>query len=362
MDYGERLAAIRDWMEEHDVDLVILFDRANTRYLTGFRLNRVASSLLVVDGDGEPTYIVAQLDLERARRDCWIENIVPFPEDTPDYLAALAPLFRAGVNRVGVERDRLSLAQAERLSQLAGAPLEYVDVHGFMAELRVVKSEAELEQIRTAASIADRVMEEIAREVRPGVTEQELAGMVEYLLRHEGAEGPSFEPFFMSGETAWLPQRVASGKVLASGELALLDMGAVYGGYCSDLTRTFAVGEVSERQRRIFRVAREAQAAAIEAIRPGVVASAVDQAAREVIEAAGLGRYFPHITGHGVGVSIHEAPILGRGVDLPLRPGMVVTVEPGVYVPGLGAARVEDMVVVTATGCEVLTNARRDLV
>jgi Xaa-Pro aminopeptidase len=254
------------------------------------------------------------------------------------------------------------LIQAEQISRLAGDSVRFCDVRDFMVRLRLVKSEAELDRIREAAAIADRVMEEIAGEVQPGVQEQEFVGMVEYLLRREGAEGPSFEPFFMSGENAWLPQRVASRKSLREGELALLDMGAVYRGYCSDITRTFAVGEVSEEQRRIFRVAREAQAAAIEAIRPGVMASAVDRAAREVIEAAGLGSYFPHLTGHGVGVSIHEPPILDRGVDMLLEPGMVLTVEPGIYLPGVGAARVEDMVVVTGTGCELLTSAQRDLV
>lgn len=362
MDYAGRLLALKDWMRENDVDIVILFDRANIRYFTDFRLNRAASSILAVDRTGRPTYIVAQLDLERARRDCWIEDIVPFPEDTPDYLAALTPLLAKGVRRVGVERDVVTLIQTEQISRFAGDGVRFCDVRDFMVRLRLVKSEAELERIREAAAIADRVMEEIAGEVQPGIQEQELVGMVEYLLRREGAEGPSFEPFFMSGENAWLPQRVASGKSLREGELALLDMGAVYRGYCSDITRTFGVGEVSEEQRRIFRVAREAQAAAIEAIRPGVVASAVDRAAREVIEAAGLGSYFPHLTGHGVGVSIHEPPILDRGVDMVLEPGMVLTVEPGIYLPGVGAARVEDMVVVTGTGCELLTSARRDLV
>jgi len=362
MDHAGKLRELAEGMREAGLDLVLLFDRDNVRYFTGFRLNRASSSILAVDRDGKPTYIVAQLDFERARRECWIEEVIPFPEDTPNYLKALAPLFRGRLGRIGVEKRCLTLQQAEYVRELAGDRVELVDVEGLVAKLRAVKSEEELERIRHAAGIASRVMGEVLREARPGVTEAELVGLAEYLLRREGAEGSSFEPFLMSGEEAAWPRRVASGKPLREGELALLDMGAVYEGYCSDITRTFAVGEVDRERKRVFTVALSAQEAALATIKPGVKASDVDRAARAVIEAEGLGKYFPHITGHGVGLSIHEAPILDRGVDTVLSPGMVVTVEPGVYVPGVGAARVEDMVVVTQTGCEVLTGAPRDLV
>ncbi len=362
MDCPGKLRELAEGMRDAGIDLVLLFDRDNVRYFTGFRLNRASSSILAVDRDGKPTYIVAQLDFERAKRECWIEDIIPFPEDTPNYLSVLEALLRGRVERIGVEKRCLTLEQAEYVRELFGNGVELVDVERLVAELRAVKSEEELERIRHAAGIASRVMGEVLREARPGVTEAELVGLAEYLLRREGAEGSSFEPFLMSGEEAAWPRRVASGKPLREGELALLDMGAVYEGYCSDITRTFAVGEADRERKRIFAVAWKAQEAALAAIRPGIRAAEVDRVAREVIEAEGLGKYFPHLTGHGVGVSIHEAPILDRGVDTVLSPGMVVTVEPGVYVPGVGAARVEDMVVVTRTGCEILTDAPRDLV
>lgn len=362
MDYSSRLKALVERMRERSLDLVLLFDRDNVRYFTGFRLNRVVNSILAVSWDGIPTYIVARLDVERAKRVCWIEHVVSFLEDTPNYLAVLTPLFRSTIRRIGVEKDSLTLYQAEYLRELAGVGLELVDVREITAELRVIKSEEEIACIRQAVAIADRVMEQTLKEVRPGVTEAELVGKVEYFIRQAGAEGCPFEPFMMSGENAWLPQRLASCKPLQDGELVLLDMGAIYEGYCSDITRTFAVGEVSEEQRRIFQTAWKAQQAALEVIRPEVPVSEVDRAARQVIEAEGLGAYFPHLTGHGVGVSTHEAPILGREVDTLLRPGMVITVEPGVYLPGVGAARVEDMVLVTSMGYELLSNAPRDLV
>lgn len=362
MDYRGRIGEMVEWMRENGVDLVLLFDRDNIRYFTGFRLNQAANSILALDREGRPTYAVAQLDLERAKRDCWIEDIVLFSEDTLDYLAVLGPLLRGPVRCIGVEQDVVTLTQSQQLRKLARNAIEFVDVRPFTAALRMIKSEEELACIRKAAAIADRVFEKLLPEIRPGVTEAEIVGMVEYLLRVEGAEGASFEPFMMSGENAWLPQRVASRKVLREGELAVLDMGARYEGYCSDLTRTLALGEPTAEQRRIFQVAWTAQQVALEAIRPGAIASEVDHAAREVITAAGLSNYSPHLIGHGVGISIHEPPILDRGVDIILQPGMVITVEPGIYLPGVGAARVEDMVVVTSAGYELLTTTRRDLV
>ncbi|MGC9530219.1 MAG: M24 family metallopeptidase [Candidatus Bipolaricaulaceae bacterium] len=360
MDRSAKVKALSGRMEEQEVDRVVLFSRDNVMYFTGFRLNRAASSILVVTSAGEPTYVVAQLDLERARRDCWVEQVISFPEDTPNYLDALGPLL-AGSRRLGVERSCLTLAQADYLRALVGPQLDLVDVEPWVAEMRLRKDQQELELIRTAAAIADRAMEEFLREVSPGTSEEEAVGMIEYLLRREGSEGASFEPFVMSGENGWLPQRVGSPKPLRSGELILLDMGARYQGYCSDLTRTFALGDVSRKQRQAFAVARQAQQAALAAARPGVRADEVDRAARQLIEEAGLGPYFPHLTGHGVGVSIHEPPTLDQGVDTLLEPGMVVTVEPGVYVPGVGAARVEDLVVITEDGCRLLSTARRDL-
>ena len=362
IDYPNRLEAFRERMEEQGLDLAILFDRDDIRYFTGFRLNKVVSSILAVSLQEGPTYLVAQLDLKRAERECWIERVVPFPEDTPNYLTALLPLFREGPRRIGVEKDAITFTQARYIQELGGAEVELVNVREMIAALRLIKSEEEIALIRRAAEIADRAMEAVLEKAGPGIAEADLAAFAEYQMIKEGVEGASFEPFLMSGENGWLPQRIASRKPLHPGELALLDMGGIYEGYCSDLTRTFKVGEISKEQRRIFQIARKAQQEAIEAIRPGVRACDVDGAARRVIEAEGLGEYFPHLTGHGVGVSTHEAPILDRGVETVLQAGMVVTVEPGIYLPEVGAARIEDMVLITPTGHEILTHARWELV
>ena len=361
MEYRRRLNALVKELVERGLDLVLLFDRDNVRYFTGFRLNRVADSILAVSQDGSVTYVVARLDLKRAKRDCWIENIIAFAEDTPDYLFVLSSTLNDSSRRVGVETDILTVRQAEDLKKLAGEKLELVDVRGAIQRLRVIKSQEEIAHIRQAVRIADEVMEQIRKEIQPGAIEAELVGKIEYLIRQATPEGASFEPFMMSGEDAWLPRRVVSARPLQQGELVLLDMGALYEGYCSDLTRTFSVGRVSDEQQRLFRVAWKAQQAAVDAVRPGIPASEVDAAARQVIEAEGWAEYFPHLTGHGVGLSIHEPPIVDKGVDTVLQPGMVITVEPGIYLPGVGAARVEDMVLITSSGCEVLTTATREL-
>ena len=360
MEYQERVAALAERLGEREIDLAILFDQANIRYFSGFRLNRATSSILIVDRDGELAFIVALLDHERARRDCWIENILHFPEDTPDYLSILRRPLRRRPRRIGIEPGAITQYQAEYLKGLYEGT-ELLSVEEDLAELRAVKSQEELTALRQAAAIADKAMQEALKKARAGnVTEAEVSAYAEYMMKLEGAEGPSFEPFLMSGENAWLPQRISSDKRLKEGELCLFDMGAVYQGYCSDLTRTFSLGGLDKEQRRIFEIAYRAQQAAIEAIRPGKRAGEIERAAREVIERAGFKN--PHLTGHGLGLSIHERPIIDRGVDTILKPGMVVTIEPGIYLPGVGAARVEDMVLITETGYEILTRTERELI
>lgn len=356
-----RVEALVRGLRDRGLRFALLFDRDNLRYFTGFRVNRVIHSVLAVSADEGPVHIVARLDFDRARQDGWIDRVIPFAEDTDNPLAVLRPLLADGPDRIGIERDAVTLAQAEALHALSRRHPEFVDIRELTAGLRLVKSAAEIDVLRRAAGIASKVMDEVRAAIRPGVCEAELSSWAEHLIGRAGGEGASFEPFLMAGSNAWLPQRFSSRKRLANGELVLFDMGAIVDGYCSDITRTFAVGEVSEEQTRLFDVAHDAHDAGIAAVRPGIPAGDVDRAARSVVEAAGLGERFPHLTGHGIGLSSHEGPIADRGVSTVLEPGMVLTVEPGVYVPGIGAARIEDMVAVTPTGCEVLTDAPRGL-
>lgn len=363
MEYQQRVAALVQRLREKALDLAVLFDRANIRYFAGFRLNRAASSVLVIDKSGSLTFIVARLDYERAKRDCWIEseNVLFFPEDTPDYLRVLHPSLKKA-KTIGIEEKSITHYQFSYLQKICGDEMELESIESDLSQLRAIKSPEEIEMIRRAAAIADEAMTKVFQTVKKGMTEAEVSSYAEYVMKTEGAEGASFEPFLMSGENAWLPQRLSSQKKLKEGELMILDLGAIYGGYCSDLTRTFGLGDLTRAQEKIFKVALKAQQAAIAAIKPGVKAAEVDGIAREIIERDGFGGYFPHLSGHGVGLSIHESPIIDRSVETFLSPGMVTTIEPGIYFPGVGAARIEDMVLITETGHELLTRAEREVI
>jgi len=363
MDYQRRVAALTQRLREKAIDLVVLFNQANIRYFAGFRLNRAASSILVVDSSGALTFIVARLDYERAKRDCWInrENIFFFPEDTADYLKVLHQSLKKA-KTIGIEEKSISHYQFSYLQKICGDEMELKSIESDLSELRAIKSQEEIEMIRRAAAIADEAMTKVFQIIKEGMTEAEVSSYAEYVMKSEGAEGASFEPFLMSGENAWLPQRLSSEKKLKEKELMILDLGAIYWGYCSDLTRTFGLGDLTRAQKKIFKVALKAQQAAIAAIKPGVKAAEVDGIAREIIEREGFGEYFPHLSGHGVGLSIHESPIIDKGAETVLRSGMITTIEPGIYLPGVGAARIEDMVLITDTGSELLTRAKREVV
>lgn len=361
MDHEKRIVALQRLMETESVDLALLFHRDNIRYFTGFRMNKVVSSILAVPRSGAPTYVVARLDMERAKRDCWISQLIAFPEDTPNLLSALDPLLPASAKQIGIERRTITLEQANFIGNRCASSARLVDVQPFIDRLRLVKSESEIERLRESARIASLVMNQIQSELRPGLIEAELAARAEYLLMKEGAEGTSFETFMTSGSNAWLPQRITVRKPVRDGEMILFDMGGTYDGYCSDITRTLSTNGFSSDQRRLFNSVRRAYNCALDVVRPGVTADQVDAAARNLLRAEGYGEHFPHLTGHGIGLSAHEGPFIDEHVGTVLEQGMVFTVEPGAYVPGVGAARIEDMVLVTDTGFEMLTDAPRDM-
>lgn len=363
MEFDKRIPYFCEWLNQAKIDVAILFDRANVRYFSAFRMNRATNSILIIKPTGDTVFVVPLLDYQRALKKCSLDQIIHFPEDVSDYLSVIKePLSGIKVSRVGVELSIISYSQMKYLSQLFGDEVEFVDVTEMLGNMRMVKCADEITAIRKAAQIADQAIEEVIKKAREGDTEFEMTAYAKYIMGREGAEGESFEPFMMSGENAWLPQRISSSKKLVKGELILLDIGAVFEGYCSDLTRTFSLGGLSNKAREIFQVAYEAQQRAIEVLKPGIRGEEIDQVARNFITQAGFGKYFPHLTGHGLGLEDHEAPLLDKGSKIELVPGMVLTVEPGIYVPEIGAARVEDMVLITENGYEILTKVERELV
>ena len=263
--------------------------------------------------------------------------------------------------KVLFEEDKLSVAQLRQARGAAGRRWLWKGTKGLVESLREVKDLHEISRMRDAARLGSSVMEHATGLVKAGVSEQDLAAEIEYQMRKRGAEGPSFETIVASGPRAALPHGRATSKRLKERELVVLDLGVILRRYCSDLTRTVHVGRASREVRRWYQAVLDAQTAARQAVRAGAEASQVDEAARRVLRGRGLERRFIHSTGHGLGLEVHERPSLGRNQKALLKAGSVVTIEPGVYLPGRGGIRIEDDVLVLDGGSETLTSAPREL-
>jgi Xaa-Pro aminopeptidase len=354
MNHAARLSAARAAMYAAEVEAMIVSGLVNIRYLTGF----TGSNALVVVGADTSTLLTdfryqtaseplrAWVDVELAERDVI--------RTAADRLAELS----GGATRVGFESAQLTV---ERHQILADAHSGLVPVACLVEGLRVVKDPEELDAVRAAAALIEPVYAQIAADGLAGRREADVAWRVRELFHAGGADGLAFETIVASHERGAQPHAHPTGELIGAGTLITIDLGCVLDGYCSDCTRTFATGSPPDELTSAYAVCLEAQLAAMEAVRPGARVADVDAAARSVIEAAGHGDRFGHPVGHGVGLDIHEAPRLSGGSSATLEPGMVVTVEPGIYLPGLGGVRIEDLVIVTATGGERLTMYPKDL-
>jgi Xaa-Pro aminopeptidase len=329
-------------------DAFLVTEPANVRYLSGFQSTNAA--LFVEDGR---VRLFADFRYAEAGRKV---PGVEFVETQRNLLGELAELLSG---RIAFEASALTYAGYETL---AGGGLELVPTRRLVERLRAVKEEEELEAIRGAAAIADAAFARLAEERFVGRTERELAWRMEQLLHDEGAHGLSFPVVVAAGQTGATPHGKPGDRTIETGETVVVDAGAVLDGYCSDCTRTFATGELPEELDRAYRVCLEAQLAGLAAVRAGVSGVDADAAARNVIEEAGFGDAFGHGLGHGVGLVVHEEPALRRESTDVLEPANVVSVEPGIYLSGLGGIRIEDLVIVTDDGADVLTPFTKELV
>jgi Xaa-Pro aminopeptidase len=274
------------------------------------------------------------------------------------FLEAGAKLAGAkGIGKVGFAPDQISVARFHQVEGAAGGKKRWVPVPILVPALRAVKDEAELATMREAAVLSSRVFEGVLGEIRPGVKELDLAAEIDYQMRRAGASGPSFETIVASGFRAALPHARPTAKRIGKNELVVIDQGAILRGYCSDITRTVFVGKASPRVRRWYGAVLEAQEAAIASLKDGVLAGEVDAAARGRLKRQGLAGTFTHSTGHGLGIEVHENPRIGRGEKSRLSQGNVVTIEPGIYIQGVGGLRIEDDVFIGEQGPEVLSTA-----
>jgi Xaa-Pro aminopeptidase len=337
------------------VDALLVTRLVNVRYLTGF----TGSNAQVLVGPGDAEFMTDGRYGEQARREVPDVERHTYAQHYRDLLAGRVAA--TGIRRLGIEAEEVTVAVHGRL--VASLPeIELVPLTGAVEALRAVKDDDERELIRRAQAATDAAFEDVLDLLSVGISERQVARELERILHDEGADGPAFDSILAFGENAAEPHHEPSHRQLEEGDVVKLDFGGTVEGYHADMTRTLAFGALAGELRKMHDVVRESQQAGIDAVRAGASGSDVDRAARGVIEGAGFGDRFVHGTGHGVGLEIHEAPWIGRSKDDPLPVGAVVTVEPGIYVPGLGGVRIEDMVEVTEDGCRVVGTSTRDLI
>ena len=360
MDYRGRLRRLQFALAEKRLDGLLVTSLPNIRYLCSFTGSAAA---LVVSPDSCYFFTDGR----------YTQQAYEEVHGATIKVAKKAALAAAGewlattskkrvLKKLGVEGEHLSLAEGVRLRKmLKPAAIRARQAPPLVERQRMVKDEEEVARLRQAALLGSTLFDTALKAIRPGVSEAEVAAEMEYAARRAGAEGMAFETIVAAGERSALPHGRASKAAIPARGFVVCDFGVILAGYCSDMTRTVYLGCPSAGERDSYEAVRQAQQAAIEAVRPGRSVGEVDRAARNVLNKKGLARYFTHSTGHGVGLEIHEAPRVARGQSEILQPGMVITIEPGVYLPGRGGVRIEDSVVVTEQGCEVLVPVRKEL-
>jgi Xaa-Pro aminopeptidase len=352
---GERPARLRELIVAESLDALIVEGAANLRYLTGYA-GSSGLALLRADGSGR-FYTDFRYETAAAEQ---VDEVFECEIVTGDLQDALARSLTGG--RVGFDDAKMTVRRRASLGELASSTVELVGVTGLVERLRAVKDEGEVAAIAAAATLIDELFGWLFAQRLSGRTERELAISLEHEMRLRGASAPSFSSIVAGGAHGALPHAQPRDAPIERGTLVVFDVGALLDSYCSDCTRTVAVGEPGERAREVYGVVLAAQLAGLDAIAPGVSGRDADAQARAVIEAAGYGERFGHGLGHGVGLEIHEPPRLARtGSEEPLLAGNVVTVEPGVYLPGELGVRIEDLVVVRDDGAQVLSGFTKEL-
>lgn len=356
MNYTARHKKFQGIMAENRLHGYIVVHPANLRYLCGY----TGSNGLLLLADHAPVFFTDGRYIEQARDEVKGARVVIAHGAL--FAEAIKLISRLRLTEIGFEADHVTVAAATRMQRASPKKIKWKPISGLVERQRLVKDADELRLIADAVKLGAAIYKQAVVTIRPGVLESEIAGQLELGARRGGAEGMSFDTIVVAGKRAALPHGRASAVPVPSRGFVVIDSGVILRGYCSDMTRTLHVGRVSRTERQWYDALLEAQLAAVAAVAPGRRAAEVDTAARQALRKAKLDRYFTHSTGHGVGLEIHEAPRLAKGQNEHLEPGMVITIEPGIYIPGKGGIRIEDMVVVTARGADILTPGTKELV
>ena len=356
-DQRMRLERIQGKLRQCSLDALVTQHPPNLRYAALFS---GSTGLAVLTATARPWLLVDPRYITQARAEARGFNILESRVSLDRACAEL--LGKLGCRRVGFEARRVSMSAFLVLSRQSPSRVEWVEADDLMAGVRAIKDAEETERLRRAAKLTCDMCDVIMPLLVPGACEREIAAECDYQAVKKGASRTSFETIIASGQRSALPHGVASRKRLRAHEFVIMDFGVVLDGYCSDMTRTFYLGHPSRRERRIYSAVQDALESTEAFLRDGITAGQADGTARKVLTRHRLGRYFSHATGHGVGLEVHELPGLRRESRELVREGMVVTVEPGVYIPGWTGVRIEDMVRIQSRGCEVLTPFRHDLI
>ncbi|WCK53157.1 Xaa-Pro peptidase family protein [Aneurinibacillus sp. Ricciae_BoGa-3] len=352
---AQRAHKLQAVLQEKQLDALLITSGFNRRYLSGF--TGTSGFCLVTKENAE--LITDFRYIEQAQKQAPDFEIIRHKRDILDAVAERAK--HHNVKRLGFEKNHITYGQYQRLQNVT-AGIELADTEGLVEELRLIKTAEEITVVKQAAEIADKTFSHILSYIKPGITELQVSNEMEMVMRSLGASSSSFDTIVASGLRSALPHGVASDKVIEQGDMVTLDFGAYYKGYVSDITRTIAVGEPGEKLREIYSVVLKAQLNGVKHFKAGITGIEADALTRDIIKDAGYGEYFGHSTGHGIGLEVHEGPALSMKGDTTLKPGMIVTCEPGIYIANIGGVRIEDDVVITDNGCEILTSSPKDLI
>jgi Xaa-Pro aminopeptidase len=350
-----RLEKLRVELQEQGLRALLITNATNRHYMTGF----TGSSGFVIITDSKAYLLTDFRYMTQAPQQAVGYEVIEHASKAMVTVKGL--LDSLGISKVGFEQNDMTFGAYRSTADVLSG-IDLVPTDGLVEKLRLVKDAAELAVLQEAADLADQTFTHILSYIRTGTKEMDIALEIEMFMRKNGATSTSFETIVASGERSALPHGKASDRIIQTNEFVKLDYGAYYKSYCSDITRTVVVGKPTDKHKEIYHIVLEAQLEALDKIKPGMTGKEADAIARNVIGRYGYGDFFGHGTGHGLGMEIHEAPRLSMQVDTVLRPGMTVTVEPGIYLPGFGGVRIEDDIVITDTGIHILTHSSKDLI
>lgn len=349
------IQSLQNKLAKNEIDGLLISSGINRRYVTGF--TGTAGAVLLTEK--EALFVTDFRYTDQAEEQVKECEIVKQSGSLSQEISKQAK--KLNIKRLGFEKEKLTYGEFEQFKSLMSG-LTLVPVSQMVESLRMIKTEEELSIMKEAAKIADDAFTYIQGVIKPGISELDVSNELEFFMRKQGAVSSSFDIIVASGYRSALPHGVASAKKIQSGELVTLDYGAYFNGYCSDITRTLAVGEISDELKSIYETVRVAQEKGMNGIKPGLTGKEADALTRDYIDSKGYGEYFGHSTGHGLGMEVHEGPGLAKSSEMVLKPGMVVTVEPGIYVPGVGGTRIEDDIVLTKDGNQTLTYSSKELI